>query len=216
MMSASAGYLGFRENAGEGSEIDALRFVVQQVLAEVATSTVVKVVGARSNGEVAPPGTVDVQILVHQIDGTGAAHPHGTIYNVPYKRNQCGPHGIIMDPKAGDVGVIVCASRDISAVKANQGDASPPGSLRRHDLADALYVGTVIAKGAPQNYVQFTDDGMNLVTLGTISITATTIHLNGNVVQQGGTVTSNGKHIDNTHVHGEVMSGSSNTTPPVV
>ena len=214
-MSDTDGYLGFRGTRGEdGAEINALRFVVRQMLAEVATSAVVRVVGARSNGEAAPPGTIDVQMLVHQVDGAGTTYPHGPIYNVPYHRAQNGTHGIIMDPKAGDVGVIVCASRDISAVKANQGDASAPGSLRRHDLADALYIGTVIAKGAPQQYVQFTDDGLNIVSLGTVTITAPTIHLNGNVVQQGGTVTSNGKHIDNTHIHGNVQVDSGSTSPP--
>jgi phage baseplate assembly protein gpV len=213
-MSESAGYLGFRRNSGVGSEIDALRFVIQQTLAEVATSTVVKVVNARSNGELAPPGTVDVQILVHQVDGTGKTFPHGTIFNVPYKRNQCGQHGIIMDPKVGDVGVIVCASRDISAVKVNQGVASQPGSLRRHDLADALYVGTVIATKAPEQYVQFTDNGLTIVSPGTITINAPTIFLQGNVVQNNGTITSNGKHIDNTHIHGGVKSGGETTSPP--
>lgn len=214
-MSGTDGYVGFRSTSGDGNETAALRSLVRSVLSEVATSAVVRVVNARSNGEVAPPGTIDVQMLVHQIDGAANAYPHGPIYNVPYHRTQNGMHGIIMDPKPGDVGVIVCASRDISAVKANQGAASAPGSFRRYDLADALYVGTVIAKGAPQQYVQFTDDGMNLVSLGTITITAPTIHLNGNVVQQGGTVTSNGKHIDNTHVHGDVEPGGASTSPPV-
>jgi hypothetical protein len=213
-MSGSDGYVGFRLTSGDGNETAALRSLVRSVLSEVATSAVVQVVNARSNGEVAPPGTIDVQLMVHQIDGVGNAHPHGPIYNVPYHRPQNGMNGIIMDPKPGDVGVIVCASRDISAVKATKGSAAP-GSFRRHDLADALYVGTVIAKGAPQQYVQFTDDGMNLVSLGTITITAPTINLHGNVVQQGGTVTSNGKHIDDSHTHGNVQTGSGTTGPPV-
>jgi hypothetical protein len=172
------GYVGFRGNAGDGSEINALRFVMQSVLSEVATSMVVKVAGVRSNGEVAPPGTIDVVPVVHQIDGMGNTHPHGTIFNVPYHRPQNGTNGIIMDPKAGDVGVIVCASRDISSVKANKGDASAPGSFRRHDLADALYVGTVIAKDAPEQYVQFTDDGLTLLTPKVLTIKCDTMVIN--------------------------------------
>jgi hypothetical protein len=163
-MADTDGYVGFRGTSGDGSETNALRFVVKSVLSEVATSMVVRVAGVRSNGEVAPPGTIDVVPVVHQIDGAGNTHPHGTIFNVPYHRPQNGTNGIIMDPKAGDIGVIVCASRDISSVKANKGDASAPGSFRRHDLADALYVGTVIAKDAPQQYIQFTDDGLTLLT----------------------------------------------------
>jgi hypothetical protein len=172
------GYVGFRGNAGDGSEINALRFVMQSVLSEVATSMVVMVAGVRSNGEVAPPGTIDVVPVVHQIDGMGNTHPHGTIFNVPYHRPQNGTNGIIMDPKAGDVGVIVCASRDISSVKANKGDASAPGSFRRHDLADALYVGTVIAKDAPEQYVQFTDDGLTLLTPKVLTIKCDTMVIN--------------------------------------
>jgi hypothetical protein len=163
-MADTDGYVGFRGTSADGSETSALRFVVKSVLSEVATSMVVRVAGVRSNGEVAPPGTIDVVPVVHQIDGAGNTHPHGTIFNVPYHRPQNGTNGIIMDPKAGDIGVIVCASRDISSVKANKGDASAPGSFRRHDLADALYVGTVIAKDAPQQYIQFTDDGLTLLT----------------------------------------------------
>jgi hypothetical protein len=227
------GYVGFRGNAGDGSEINALRFVMQSVLSEVATSMVVKVAGVRSNGEVAPPGTIDVVPVVHQIDGMGNTHPHGTIFNVPYHRPQNGTNGIIMDPKAGDVGVIVCASRDISSVKANKGDASAPGSFRRHDLADALYVGTVIAKGAPGQYMQFTDDGLTLVSPGTITIRAPAIVFEGDVtwvgnqaggrgtmtinmdIAQTGTITSNSKHIDSSHVHGNVLPGGASTSPPV-
>jgi hypothetical protein len=177
-MSGADGYRGFRGSRGDGSEVTALRFMVQSVLSEVATAAVVRVVDVSNNGEVKPPGTISVQLLVHQIDGVGNAHPHGTIFNVPYKRNQCGPHGIIMDPKAGDIGVIVCASRDISSVKVNKGDASPPGSFRRHDLADALYIGTVIAKDPPTQYMQFTDDGMALLTPKKLTIKCDVLEIN--------------------------------------
>jgi phage baseplate assembly protein gpV len=222
LMSETDGYLGFRGTHDVGSENAALRFVIKSMLAEVATSHVVKVVNARSNGQVAPPGTIDVQILVHQIDGYGNTYPHDTIYNVPYKRNQNGTHGIIMDPVAGDIGVIVCASRDISAVKANNGAASQPGSLRRHDLADALYIGTVIATKAPENFMQFNDQGMALATPhdisitanGTITLHAAAIKLVGPIQQTGGSITSNGKHIDDSHIHGNVQPGGGSTSPP--
>lgn len=246
-MSGTDGYVGFRRASDVGSETGALRFLVKSALSEVATAHLVTVVNARSNGEVAPPGTLDVQILVHQIDGDGNAHPHGPIYNVPYHRAQNGANGIIIDPKAGDVGVIVCASRDISAVKANKGDPSTPGSLRRHDLADALYIGTVIAKQAPTQYVQFTDEGLSIVSPGTITIQsasvitldaqdtilirAPSIVFQGNVTWNGvggghgtmvldmdvthlGSMTSNGKHIDSTHIHSSVQRGGGDTDPP--
>jgi hypothetical protein len=228
----SDGYNGFREGSEAGSETGALNFLVKSALSEVATSHVVKVVKVRSNGEVAAPTSIDVQIVVHQIDGDGNAHPHGTIFNVPYHRAQNGTNGIIMDPKEGDIGVIVCASRDISSVKANKGDASVPGSHRRHDLADALYVGTVIAKNAPEQYVQFTDEGMAMLTpnnmdvtakkdmsisvTGTLTINASTIKLIGPIQQTGGSITSNGKHIDDTHIHKDTQPGGGKSGVPFI
>lgn len=230
--SGSDGYAGFRESHDSGSETSAMRFMIQSVLSEVATSAVVKVVAVRSNGEVAAPTSIDVQMVVHQVDGDGSAHPHGTIFNIPYHRHQNGTNGIIIDPKVGDVGVMVCSSRDISSLKANKGDASVPGSRRRHDLADGLYVGTVIAKNAPEQYVQFTDDGlamltpkdmtltakqdMKLAVTGTLTINAAAIKLIGPIEQTGGSITSNGKHIDNTHVHIDVEPGGSLSGPPNV
>jgi phage baseplate assembly protein gpV len=90
-------------------------------------------------------------------------------------------------------------------------------------LADALYVGTVIATGTPTNYMQFNDSGMALASPQNISLTATgTITLNaaaikivGPIQQSGGTITSNGKHIDDSHTHGNVQTGSGSTSPPV-
>ena len=231
-MSESDGYIGFRGARGDGTEISALRFVMQSVLSEVATAAVVKVVGVRSKGEVAPSGSVDVVIMTHQVDGARNTYPHSTIHNVPYSRTQNQLSGIILDPEVGDIGVIVCASRDISAVKETK-DASQPGSLRRHDWADALYVGAVLA-AAPQQYVQFTEQGMTLVSPNKITIRAPAIQFEGNVtwngnegggrgtmtlnmdVAQTGSITSNGKHIDSTHVHAGVQPGPGNTgVPPV-
>lgn len=216
------GYVGFRGTQDAGSETGALRFMVNSVLSEVATSAVVKVVAVRGKGEVAAPASIDVQIVVHQIDGDGNAHPHGTIFNIPYHRAQNGSNAIIMDPQVGDIGVVVCSSRDISSVKANKGEPSVPGSLRRHDLADAMYVGTVIAKNAPEQYVQFTDDGLTMMTpkdmtitaTGTLTINAAAIKIVGPIQQSGGSITSNGTHIDNTHIHGGVTIGEEVTSPP--
>lgn len=100
---------------------------------KLATMTVVRVVAVDGR-------TVDIQPIVAQLDGAGNAIAHGTIHNVPIWRLQSGGMAIIVDPVIGDIGMAVFAHSDISTVKAT-GDAAPPGSKRRFDWADAVYLG---------------------------------------------------------------------------
>jgi hypothetical protein len=86
-----------------------------------------------------------------------------------------------MDPVVGDIGYAVIADSDISSVKASKG-AATPGSLRKFDLSDAIYVGGIL-NGTPQQYVEFTDQG--------ITVTDT----NGNEIQ----MTSSGVNIADTN-----------------
>ncbi|MDE1906085.1 MAG: baseplate assembly protein [Rhodospirillales bacterium] len=160
-------------------------------------------------GGVSPVGTVDVMPLVSQVDGQGNAIPHGTIHACPYLRIQGGANAVILDPQVGDIGIAVVCDRDTSAVEVAKG-AAPPGSKRRHDLADAVYLSTIIGQ-APTQYVEFASGGITITSPVGVTI-------NGNV-QVNGTVTSTGNMkagtIDlETHVHTGVTGGSSNTGGP--
>jgi phage baseplate assembly protein gpV len=57
---------------------------------------------------------------------------------------------------------------------------------------------------------------MAITATGTLTINAAAIKIVGPIEQTGGTITSNGKHIDNTHVHGGVQGGLGSTAPPTV
>lgn len=203
-----SGYSGLQDETAMGSDLNAHTFVVKQLLAKVGTSTVVKIVKVNNGGgALAVGGSVDVQPMVHQVDGDGKATPHGIIHNVPYSRMQGGGHGIIMDPKVGDMGIMVVASRDISSVKANKAPSNP-GSARRHDLADGMYVGGLGSlNGTPTQYIQFTDAGVTIHSPGGITINAPTVTIQGDIVATG-TITSNGKRIDDTHKHISVSVGT--------
>ncbi len=130
-------------------------------------------------GVLAPAGTVDVLPLVSMIDGfvdpksgqMGHSIPHAIVYGLQYFRLQGGTNAVILDPAIGDIGMAILSDRDISSVVQNKGQANP-GSQRRFDLADGVYVGGIL-NGTPTQYVQFTATGINIVDR------------NGNSIQMG-------------------------------
>ncbi|WP_233868741.1 Gp138 family membrane-puncturing spike protein [Paraburkholderia adhaesiva] len=151
------------------------RTVVEQLLTRVRTAYLGKVIAARQNGAIEGAGTVDVQPLAGQLDGAGNVIAHGVIYGIPYLRLAGGANAVILDPQAGDIGLVAVCDRDSSSVIANAG-AATPGSLRRHDLSDSVYVTTVLGT-APQQYVAFSPDGIDIVSPVQIRLAAPTIVL---------------------------------------
>lgn len=123
-------------------------------------------------------GMVNVQPLVHQVDGHSNPIVHGTIYGLPYVRIQGGLNALIIDPKIGDIGLCVFANNDISKVKATK-SAGLPGSARRNDWADGVYLGGLL-NGIPQRYVKISDtNGIEIISTNDVKITAPTIHSEG-------------------------------------
>lgn len=153
---ATTGY-GQQRPSDSDSDLNAISFVVSQMMARMSTMKLVKVVAVHGNGEVAAPGTVDVLPLVNQVDGNNNATAHGTVYGVPWWRLQGGPCAVVCDPRVDDIGYVVVSDRDISNVKANR-KQSNPGSFRQYDLADGVYVGGVLNL-APTCYILFKEDG---------------------------------------------------------
>jgi hypothetical protein len=142
-----------------GTEPNSQLFVIQQLIAKISTLKIVKVLSV----SVTAPGrgTVDVQPMVDQVDGENNATPHGTIYGIPYCSWQYGKNAVLADPAVDDMGIMVCADRDISGVKSAKAIA-PPGSSRQYDAADGVYMGGLLGTDAPEQYVKFADDGMEI------------------------------------------------------
>ena len=141
-------------------EFNNMAFMVQQALAKMQTATLVRIESCTNAGGLSPVGYVDVTPLVNQLDGQGNPTPHVTIYNVPYFRLQGGANGVIIDPVAGDIGVCVFASRDISKVKSTKKQANP-GSFRQYSFSDGMYLGGML-NGTPTQYVQFSAAGIKI------------------------------------------------------
>lgn len=140
------------------SELNKRQFHIERVLSRVSTATLAQVKKVVNKGEVKEVGSIDALPLVNMQDGFAKQFKHQVIHNIPYFRLQGGTDkAVIMDPKVGDIGVLVFADRDISKVKKTKAQA-PPGSWRRFDMADGLFFPCFLG-GKPTSYVQFEDDG---------------------------------------------------------
>lgn len=188
---AGTSYPSLQKLTSATSELGAIEFVVTSILNRIATATLVKVLAVSNDGGVSPIGTVSVQPLVNQVDGAGAAMPHGQISDLPYFRLQGGANAVIIDPQVGDIGAAIFCMRDISSVK-RAGQQSNPGSFRKFDWADGLYLGSFLG-AAPSQYLRFSSDGIEIVSPNAVNVTATngisltapTLTIHGNLQVDG-------------------------------
>jgi hypothetical protein len=177
-MSGAPGFKGITDGL---DDFNVVSFIFSQLMAGTATAQLVLVKSVTPGAGLLPP-VVEVQPMVNQVGGDGTAVPHGPIYNIPVMRLQGGKSAIILDPVKGDIGVAVFAMRDISSVKANKA-VSNPGSARRYDYADGLYLGGFL-NGVPTQYVQFTTDSDGNPTGITIAdVNGNTIIMNASGIQ---------------------------------
>jgi hypothetical protein len=207
------------------SDFTVITFIVRQMLAQLDTMKLVKVVKVTGGGgAIAAAGTVDVQLLVNQIDGDGNATENGVVHGVPWYRLQGGKNAVICDPQVGDVGFVVVSDRDISNLKAPGAKKQVnPGSFRKYSVADGVYIGGALNE-TPDQHIVFTDDtikitdktgnviemkssGIELTPSGALPVT-----VNGNLIvtgnfQLGGSVLSQA---------GAVYAGNIETTGDVI
>jgi hypothetical protein len=175
------GFLPQRRVSSGNTPFNALSFFLAQALGRLNTATLVKVVAVHIESRTGPVGTVDVQPLVDMADGAGQAQTHTTVFGIPYFRLQGGAVAFIIDPRPGDIGFCLFADRDISKVKAS-GDHALPGSERRFDFADGLYLGGWNnADAAPTAYVVLDSDSADVVHPTAINLQAPNIKLDGAV-----------------------------------
>lgn len=192
-----------------GSEFNVQVFLIQQLLAKANIATLVRVVAVSNDDEISPVGTVDVVILVNQVDGAGNSVPHVPVYGLPYFRLQGGHNAIVLDPKVGDIGVAVFAHSDLSRVKATKAEANP-ATARRNSVSDGLYFGGVL-NGSPVQYVRFRIDGIDLVDINEnfIKMNGTGITVNGTVfyrdhrVWTDNEITAMTNHTVSQHTHSQ-------------
>lgn len=208
---SNSGYAGDFQVPDSASEFAKYTFLVQSILAKCRTMIPVKVIAVTNSGGIEPVGTVDVLPLVNQMSGNGVSTPHATIFGIPYFRIQGGTNAIIMDPAVDDIGFMVVADRDISAVKSAKAAANP-GSRRRFDFADGVYIGGIL-NGTPEQYVRINSDGIKMVDANgnVLEMKSAGIELTGDVtvignltVTKGLAVTENGDVTGSLRATGDV------------
>jgi len=201
-------YTGTAPPAAYSGDWNQMEFAIRSVMAGMATTTLVqiKAVRAQSGGYV-----VDVQPMVAQVDGAGNAVEHGVIHGMPVWRVQGGTSAVIVEPAVGDIGVAVFCSSDISGVKKNEAP-SPPGSFRKFDWGDGIYLGGVMG-AAPTQFVRMDAAGITLTSPTAVTVDTPTATFTGNIVTGPGS-TFGGKSFD-THTHSGVTTGSGASGPPV-
>ncbi|GBQ08403.1 Gp138 family membrane-puncturing spike protein [Saccharibacter floricola] len=58
--------------------------------------------------------------MIQQVTTDGRGIPHAPLHDIPYGYEQAGECVLQIDPQPGDIGIAVCAYRDISRLKATQ------------------------------------------------------------------------------------------------
>lgn len=225
-MSDTYAYQGFQDGGTGTTDYNSLVFIIQREMAKMNVGVPVKVVTAPytvdssgtktpiTPGAAGPIGYIDVLPLVNQVDGNNAATPHETVHLVAYHRPQGGNGAFISDPVVGDIGHMTVPDRDTSVVLSTSAQGNP-GSGRRNDLSDGVYLGT-IRSGNPSQSFAFLAQGFKLVDAfgNTMIGTAAGVTINGVLITLAGdVVTKKGTDLD-THVHTGVTTGAGDTGPP--
>lgn len=170
------GYGGTETPQSSQGEFNAMSFVIAQMMGRINVAAVVRVMAVDDPGGEDAAGTVDVQPMVNQLDGLLHMVPHGTIFQLPYIRVQGGTNAFVIVPQVGDLGLAIFADRDISTVKTTK-DQANPGSLRRFDMADGIYLGGML-NGAPTRFIRIDETGVTITGVESVTVNGEDVTVN--------------------------------------
>lgn len=155
----------FTPTSAQVNEAESQKFVFERLLSGVFFIELVQVVAVR--GEM-PNLVVDVMPLVARTDQSGAMIDNSSVFNVPVFRLQRGGSAIIMNPVAGDIGMMAVCDRDNSIARANL-KQSVPGTRRTHSKSDGLYLGGFLNQPCTQ-YIEFADGAINITSPNPVNV----------------------------------------------
>ena len=166
-------------------DLSALEYFVRiQIENRVNTVDIVRVITV--NTEL---GTVDVLPIIKDVTPDKVPIEEVPIYGLRYIRWQAGTDAIKIDPKVGDVGIILTCKKDTSAVQAGL-----VGSDSKYNPSDSIYLGGIFGLNLPATqFIEFKENAINITGTGTITIEAPTVEVKtttANVTATTTTITS--------------------------
>lgn len=171
--------------------------------------------------------TVDVQPALQAVMADNTYKEQPQIFSVPVISLGGNGLSIRIPLKKGDTGIIVCCDRDITLFmqeyKKNSFTSTQPQTLRKHDLADGIFIPSTFGKITPNE----TSDIVIQNESGSVKfvLSSNGIGIKGDITVDG-TITSSGDITSNgdvkagnislqTHKHPGVQTGSGTTGTPV-
>lgn len=166
-----------------------------------------------------------IKSIVRNPDGTTQAVDLPLLSDVPLHFPSGGGSTMTFPVKEGDEALVIFSSRPADAWH-QSGGVQAQIDARMHDLSDGFaLVGFKSSPKALSNVSSSStqlrsDDGQHVVDLNpstglTLTSGGVSIAISpAGVAINGGTVTHNGKNIGDTHVHGGVTAGGSDTSTP--
>lgn len=149
-------------------DFNGLMYVISRAISnKVNTIELVKVVAVREDGK------IDVIKALDNVNTDGERIPSVVIPNMNVWRSQSGTNAIIIDPKVGDIGVLLVCKHDISGfaggVVINDSEFS---------YGDGIYLGGVLGfNQAPTEKIEFTDTGISITSTKDLSINAKNVNI---------------------------------------
>ena len=194
-----------------GSAYNMLDYMIRSVIRGLVNTAIpVVVTGVETTGSSSGAGYVSAKPLVMARDGYGNGLPNVSIPKLPYFRYQFGSSAVICDPKVGDIGLAVFAQSDCSTINGETTEKIPQ-THRQYDMSDGFYLGGFWGT-TPTNYIELTDNEINIKTPTSINIDCPKVNITGDVVITG-EMTAKGI-VYSTHTHGGVDTGSGHTQKP--
>jgi phage gp45-like len=141
----------------------ALAFIFEKLLSEKTFIEIVTVVASNPTTQ-----TIDVKPLVCRADPYNNSISNSVVYGVTYLRWQCGGSAIIMDPVAGDIGLLLVTDRDSSAVRLSRLEAQPT-TKETHSRSDGVYLGGLLNMN-PTQFIELKNGSINITTPDSVNI----------------------------------------------
>lgn len=149
--------------------INALLYLINNEMAKIKTTLVVRVVNVNVD-------TIDVVPVVMDVNASGEPIPVGIVYNIKYIMWQFGTNAIKATPKIGDIGLMLVCKNDSSKSSLMKGVVD---SKREYCLRDGIYLGGLFGFNAPATkFIQFDENGMTITSDLDLTINAQNATIN--------------------------------------